>query len=168
MLQWLCPQWTLLYSPPLSLALCQFHVYPSLCLICQMFRIGLCAPAACTGQGEQVKSESESSEKAQLSEIRCQVLQWCQTLRVPHILLEPELSRGTVFAGIRFPAPPALATWPGFKACACTVQVHVHAHRRAINHIKRQPGWGLKGAWEKTKGKWECCRRKGRRIRERV
>lgn len=123
LLQLVYPHWTLLYSH-----LCPSGPLPDICLSISLFNVSDvldCSPAsvpsAWSSQGEQVERETESLEKAQLSEIRRQVLQWCQTLGVPHILLDLWLSWGPVFAGIRFQAPPAPATWPGLKAVhACT------------------------------------------------
>lgn len=74
--------WTLLYSH-----LCPPGRMPGICLSVSLFNVSdvldqslAGVPAAWTGQGEQVERETESLEKAQLSEIQCRGLHWCQTL----------------------------------------------------------------------------------------
>lgn len=74
--------WTFLYSH-----LCPPGCMPGICLSVSLFNVSdvldqslAGVPAAWTGQGEQVERETESLEKAQLSEIQCRGLRRCQTL----------------------------------------------------------------------------------------
>lgn len=74
--------WTFLYSH-----LCPPGRMPGICLSFSLFNVSdvldqslAGVPAAWTGQGEQVERETESLEKAQLSEIQCRGLRRCQTL----------------------------------------------------------------------------------------
>lgn len=74
--------WTFLYSH-----LCPPGRMPGICLSVSLFNVSdvldqslAGVPAAWTGQGEQVERETESLEKAQLSEIQCRGLRRCQTL----------------------------------------------------------------------------------------
>lgn len=74
--------WTLLYSH-----LCPPGRMPGICLSVSLFNVSdvlhqslAGVPAAWTGQTEQVERETESLEKAQLSEIQCRGLRRCQTL----------------------------------------------------------------------------------------
>lgn len=110
--------------------LCPSGLQPGICLSISLFNVSdvldrapTSVPTAWTSQGEQVEWETKSLEKAQLSEIWRQVLQWCQTLAVPHILLDLWLSRGPVFIGICFQAPRALVTWPALKATHACMHV---------------------------------------------
>lgn len=74
--------WTFLYSH-----LCPPGRMPGICLSVSLFNVSdvldqslARVPAAWTSQGEQVERETESLEKAQLSEIQCRGLRRCQTL----------------------------------------------------------------------------------------
>lgn len=106
---------------------CPIGPLPGICLSASLCNVSdvldwspTSVPAAWASQGEQVEWKTESSEKAQLSEMWHQVLQWCQTLCVPLILPDLWLSCRPVFVGICFEALPALPPDPAWKAaCMC-------------------------------------------------